>query len=258
VPELPDVEGFRRTLERHTRRGRIKDVEVTDAGVVRNTDPATFRRALRGHRFHTPQRRGKWLVASTDGPVLLIHFGMTGSLEWDAEPHRHDRMVLRLDGHELRYRDLRKLQGLWLAHDEEEAARIIGRQGPDAWGITKAQLKERLSGKRTGLKVALMDQAVVAGLGNLLTDELLWRARLNPQRRPHALTPTEWGRLHRALGRVLKDSIEVGHVPRRDSWLTGVRDDSDPACPRCRRALRRTRIGGRTTLWCPTCQPERP
>ncbi|MEW6472577.1 MAG: DNA-formamidopyrimidine glycosylase family protein [Actinomycetota bacterium] len=258
MPELPDVEGFRRRLERHGRRGRIKDVDVIDAGVVRNADGAGFRRALVGHRFRSPQRRGKWLVAPTDGPVLLMHFGMTGSLEWDAEPHRHDRMVLRLDGHELRYRDQRKLQGLWLADDDEEAARIIGRQGPDAWGITRAQLEERLSGKRTGLKAALMDQAVIAGLGNIVTDEVLWRARLNPQRRPSSLNADEWGRLHRSLRRVLKDSIEAGHVPAERSWLTSRRTEPDPACPRCRRPLQRTRSGGRTTLWCPACQPERP
>jgi formamidopyrimidine-DNA glycosylase len=256
MPELPDVEEFRRRLARHARNTKIRDVEVLDPGVVRNTDPATLRRALTGRRLKAPQRRGKWLVAPTDGPVLLIHFGMTGSLEWDADAHRHDRTVFQIDGHELRYRDLRKLQGLWLAQNDEEAARIIGRQGPDAWHITRAQLEERLSAKRTGLKVALMDQAVVAGLGNLLSDEVLWRARLHPQRRTGSLSSPEWNRLHRQLGRILEQSVDAGQVPRRRSWLTGVRDDPDPVCPRCRRPLRRQRVGGRTTLWCPACQPD--
>jgi formamidopyrimidine-DNA glycosylase len=254
MPELPDVEGFRRRLERHARGRRIMEVEVLDAGVVRNSDAARLRQALAGRRLEQPERRGKWLLAPTDGPVLLLHFGMTGSLEWDAEPHPHDRVVLTLDGGELRYRDQRKLQGLWLAHDDEEAARILGPQGPDALGLPKARLRERLVGKRTGLKAALMDQAVVAGLGNIVTDEILWRARLHPDRRPGSLSPAEWDRLHRALGSVLRESVKEGHVPPRRSWLTGVRDERHPTCPRCQAALRRTRSGGRATLWCPACQ----
>jgi formamidopyrimidine-DNA glycosylase len=230
-------------------------VEVLDAGVVRNTSAAGLRRALTGRHLDQPERRGKWLLAPTDGPVLLFHFGMTGSLEWNGEPHRHDRVVLHLDDGELRYRDQRKLQGLWLAHGEEEAARITGPEGPDALGLSKATLQERLARKRTGLKGALMDQATVAGLGNMVTDEVLWRARLHPGRRPGSLTPTEWTRLHRAMGSVLRESVKEGRVPPRPSWLTGVRDERHPRCPRCREALRRTKSGGRTTLWCPACQP---
>jgi formamidopyrimidine-DNA glycosylase len=253
IPELPDVEGFRRRLARHAG-GRIRGVEVLDAGVVRNTSAAGLHRALTGRHLEQPERRGKWLLARTDGPVLLLHFGMTGSLEWNGAPHPHDRVVLQLNDGELRYRDQRKLQGLWLAHDDEEAARITGPVGPDALGLPKAELQNRLASKRTGLKAALMDQATVAGLGNLVNDEVLWRARLHPNRRPGSLSPAEWGRLHRALGSVLRSSVKEGRVPRRRSWLTGVRDDRQPTCPRCRAALRRTKTAGRTTVWCPSCQ----
>ena len=256
MPELPDVEGFRRRLARHAGGRRIRSVEVLDAGVVRNTSAAGLRRALTGRHLERPQRRGKWLLAPTDGPLLLLHFGMTGSLEWNGEPHPHDRVILHLDDGDLRYRDQRKLQGLWLAHDDEEAARITGPEGPDALGLPKAKLQERLAGKRSGLKAALMDQATVAGLGNIVNDEVLWRARLHPDRRPGSLTPAEWGRLHRALGHVLRTSVKKGEVPRGRSWLTGVRDERHPSCPRCKTALRRTKTGGRTTLWCPSCQPR--
>jgi formamidopyrimidine-DNA glycosylase len=258
MPELPDVEGFRRLLERHGKGRRIRDVEVLDDTVVRNTNPATLRRGLAGRHLEPPERRGKWLVAPTDGPTLLLHFGMTGSLEWDAEPHRHDRVVFHLDGGELRYRDQRKLQGLWLIHDDDDAAGVVGRQGPDALGLTKARLREQLAGKRAGVKAALMDQTVVAGLGNIVTDEVLWRAHLHPDRQAASLASAEWDRLHRALGSVLRTSVKEGHVPPRRSWLTGVRDEQHPACPRCHAKLRRTRRGGRSTLWCPACQPTPP
>ena len=256
MPELPDVEGFRRRLARHGAGRRIREIEVLDAGVVRNTRPATLRRLLEGRRLASPERRGKWLLAPTDGPTLLLHFGMTGSLEWNAESHRHDRVVLRLEGGELRYRDQRKLQGLWLAHDDEEAAAIMGCQGPDALGLRKAELRERIAAKRTGIKTALMDQTVVAGLGNMISDEVLWRAHLHPGRRPGSLTSAEWDRLHRGLGTVLRAAVKEGRVPPRPSWLTGVRDEDHPACPRCGTQLRRTKSGGRTTLWCPACQPS--
>jgi len=97
MPELPDVEGFRRRLARHAGRRRIRAVEVHDAGVVRNTSAAGLRRALTGRHLEQPVRRGKWLIAPTDGPVLMLHFGMTGSLEWNGAPHPHDRVVLHLD-----------------------------------------------------------------------------------------------------------------------------------------------------------------
>lgn len=256
MPELPDVEGFRRRLERHGRGRRLHEVEVLDPGVVRNTRPATLRRALARRRLERPERRGKWLLAPTDGPTLLFHFGMTGSLEWNSEPHRHDRVVLRVDGGELRYRDQRKLQGLWLARTDQEAAEIVGPLGPDALGLTKSRLRERLVDRRAGIKAALMDQTVVAGLGNLVTDELLWRAHLHPDRRPGSLASGEWDALHRALGSVLRASVKEGRVPTRRPWLTAVRDDPDGTCSRCGAGLRRTRTGGRGTLWCPACQPE--
>jgi formamidopyrimidine-DNA glycosylase len=100
-----------------------------------------------------------------------------------------------------------------------------------------------------------MDQHVVAGLGNLLTDEILWRARLHPSQQVAGMDRSELGRLHRAMGSVLETSVEAGRVPPRPSWLTGVRDDDEPVCPRCRAALRRSRAGGRRSWWCPRCQP---
>src|SRR5438093_9443738 len=138
MPELPDVEGFRRYLARHAQGRCIERVEVADAGVLRNVSARELDRALRGHRFEAPRRHGKWLMAGTDGPSVLIHFGMTGLLHWapeDGNRHRHDRVIFVLDRGELRYRDLRKLRGLWLAHGRDQEAQVLGRQGPDALDV---------------------------------------------------------------------------------------------------------------------------
>ena len=129
MPELPDVEGFRRVLSEHAVGSRIERVEVLDAGVLRGVSVRSLRDSLRGRRFGTPRRHGKWLIAplldsrskasrSSDAPAVMLHFGMTGALEWarqhDDDPaqerHRHDRVVFGLPSGELRYRDMRKLR----------------------------------------------------------------------------------------------------------------------------------------------------
>lgn len=99
-----------------------------------------------------------------------------------------------------------------------------------------------------------MDQAVVAGLGNLTVDETLWRARIAPNRKASELTDAETARLHRAVASVLGQASKAGHVPDRRSWLTGHRDEDGGRCSRCRTRLRHGRVGGRGTVWCPRCQ----
>ena len=260
MPELADVEGYRRRLSEHGRGHRVSDVEVRDRGVLCNATPQGLGKELRGRRLQEPERHGKFLLAHTDGPTLLLHFGMTGELSWSPRPddrHRHDRVVILLDSGELRYRDQRKLQGIWLAADSDDAHAAMGHPGPDAYGLGRGELEERLSTRRGRLKSALMDQEVIAGLGNLLADEILWQARLHPEQAPANLDSAHWDGLHRAMTRVLRGSVKVGRVPARQSWLTGVRDGPEPACPRCGARVRRMHIGGRTTALCPRCQRSR-
>lgn len=267
MPELPDVEGFRRVVAEHARGRRIHEVRVRDASLLRNTTATALRRALEGRTVAGAERRGKWLLIPAGGsggsggsgePILVLHFGMTGELHWvptrDQPPHPHDRLHLVADGGELRYRDQRKLQGIWLAGDRGQVERVIGPEGPDALGLRAADLERALHGLRRSLKAALMDQNVVAGLGNLLTDEILWQARLDPRRPAGQLGRSERSALHRTLGRVLRTSVRAGRVPAREGWLTAVRDEKGASCPRCGRPLRRDRIGGRRTVWCPSCQ----
>jgi formamidopyrimidine-DNA glycosylase len=257
MPELPDVEGFRRVLAEHAG-DRIRSVEVRDAGVLRGVGARRLERALRGHRFEEPRRQGKWLIAPAEGPVLILHFGMTGSLSWHpaGEPeHRHDRVVWRLDGGELRFRDMRKLQGVRLARDERDAERLLAGLGPDALDLSRADLTGRLGGRRGRLKPALTDQSVIAGLGNLLADEICWRARIQPTRPVTDLAADDVKCLHTAMTGILRTAVRHGCVPGLPRWLTGVRDDPDPHCPRCGTALSHARINGRTSRWCPNCQP---
>ncbi|WP_046494209.1 Fpg/Nei family DNA glycosylase [Streptomyces odonnellii] len=259
MPELPDVEAFRSCLASCAQGRTIERVEVYDAGVLHGVSVRRFRQELEGRSFAEPERRGKWLLARTDGPTVLLHFGMTGLLVCcrpAEELHTHDRVAFTV-GHDrqLRYRDQRKLKGLWLA-EESGVARILDGQGPDATKIARGDFDRLLSGRRGSVKPLLVDQSRLAGLGNLLVDEILWRARLHPAHRADTLTEEQRGRLYTDMRRTLRSAVRAGRVPPRDSWLTGHRDRTDASCPRCGESLRRGRVAGRGTVWCPRCQPD--
>jgi formamidopyrimidine-DNA glycosylase len=251
------VEGFRNELARSLPGRRVQRVEVRDAGVLRNTTPRAFSRNLVDRRFGEPRRHGKWLILPTDGPVLLVHSGMTGHPYYAldrADEKGYERLVITLDRGELRYADLRKLRGVWLAPSYDDVASVMGRQGPDALGLDLRGFREALRGRRGRLKPTLMDQSVIAGLGNLLVDEICWQARLHPARQVASLDDDDLRPLHATMRRVLRTSVRHARVPGLPRWLTGVRDEPDPSCPRCGTRLSRGRIGGRTSVWCPRCQ----
>jgi formamidopyrimidine-DNA glycosylase len=257
VPELPDVEHYRRTLVRHAEGRRILDVVVTDSGILRNAGAESVREALGGHRFEEPERRGKWLIAWTTGPAVLLHFGMTGDLIWGPDQrtrHRHDRVVFVLDLGELRYRNMRKFGGLWLALGREGVDALLAGLGPDALGLEPRRFLELLSRRRGQVKAALMDQSLLAGVGNLVADEALWRARIHPARRIEALSIDERRRLARALRDTLRAGIDEFESGMRTSWMR-VRGRPGARCPRRHGPLSRATVAGRTTYFCSTCQP---
>jgi formamidopyrimidine-DNA glycosylase len=259
VPELPDVEGFRRYFARYAAGRRVLGVRVHDAELARNTTAQVLGRILSGRRFGEPSRTGKWLRAPAEGPCVLMHFGMTGLLKWtsDGEDHPHDRLVFDLENGELRYRNMRRFGGVWLARSAADVEEITGRLGPDAMSLDRERLGELLSARRGGIKAALMDQRLVAGIGNLLSDEVLWRARVHPREPARELSPRRLDALERELREVIAASNRRGRIPPIEGWLTGARDKRDARCPRCDAPLRRSTVAGRTACWCPRCQRQR-
>ena len=263
MPELPDVEHFRRTFAQAAEGRLVQEVLVTDPGILRNVSASDLDRTLRGHRFGRPERRGKWLIAGTDGPALLLHFGMTGDVLWarDADGrHPHDRVILVLDDGEVRYRNMRKLGGVWLASEPDEVDVLLGRLGPDALSLGRNEFLERLGRRRGGVKAALVDQSFIAGVGNLLADEVLWRARIHPLHGVQDLSPDERATLFRALRAVIRNTVDRYPEGFESRW-TLARGRPAARCPRCGTELARVVVGGRTTYLCPTCQrldPESP
>jgi formamidopyrimidine-DNA glycosylase len=250
LPELPDVEGFRRVACKAAGR-RIDSVDVLDGTLMRGGRGGT----IVGARFGDPRRHGKWLIFPAGDAEVLMHFGMTGGLDWErrnSERHRHDRIVFVCRGGELRYRNMRKFGGVWISKRGGE--RVTGPLGPDAAGIDHERFHELLGRRCGGIKAALMDQRLIAGLGNLMVDEIAWRARVNPRARVASLSRRRIDRLWDAMDQVVRESVPTGRVPPAEGWLTAARDAREPTCPRCGGRLRKSTVAGRTTAWCPRCQ----
>ena len=277
MPELPEVESVRRQLEPALVGRRFERVRIDDPRLVRPYEPAEVAAELEGERVVAVERRGKYLVVRFEsGRVLLIHLRMTGSLLHarggllQDDPHR--RAVVTLDdGSDVAYRDVRRF-GTWLLLEPGEADPYLGaRVGDEPLDalFTAARLGERLAGRRTSLKAALLDQRTLAGMGNIYTDEALWRARLNPLRPAADLDRTELRRLHRGIRAALEHGLARQGSTLRDYRLPDGSGGSmqhefrvygrrDEPCDRCGTPIARTRVAGRTTWYCPTCQPEEP
>ncbi len=259
MPELPEVERYRTAAETVLWRP-IASVTSPDAWYLKGrTTGAALTQALVGRSFVSARRIGKLLLLEADsGPMLGIRFGMTGTLVVDGSAvidrllhapvgrnPSFDRWSAAFEGGgAIVVSDPRRLGGVTLDPD-------LSRMGPDALAIRAAELSAALRGSSTALKARLLDQSRVAGIGNLIADELLWQAGLSPVRPAGSLTTAEVRRLHRHLGRTLGRLIERG-----GSHLGDLIDERRPdgRCPRDGTPLIRSVVGGRTTWWCPRHQ----
>lgn len=261
MPELPDVEQHRQLVAEHAAGHRVERVVVNDPDLLEGTSPQGLGRSLVGRLVAPPRRHGKWLLLAfddEDGPHLLVHFRMSGRLVWHehGELDDQDAVALHLAHGALAYRSRRRLGAVSYLPPGGDPQDITGPLGPDATDLDRARLAGLLADRRGGLKSALLDQRLVAGLGNELVDELLWRSGLHPRRAAASLSTEELDVLDRQLRQLLRRAIRAGHVPAGPTWLTGQRDERSPACPRCGALLEHGQVGGRTTLWCPREQPD--
>jgi formamidopyrimidine-DNA glycosylase len=249
MPELPEAERARALVEEHALRRRIVAVDDSDAYVCRPHAPGEIEVALEGHSLTVAHRRGKMLWVETRGPILGLHLGMAGRIVIDAKPAPRgwDRFTLVFeDGGRLALRDKRRLSRAVLDPD-------LSRLGPDAAEATRAEFRDRVGHGTAPVKARLLDQATIAGVGNLLADETLWQARLDPRRLAGELSESELDGLRRALRAATRAAIRRGGVHTGD--LIGERHGGGH-CPRCGAELERGKVGGRTTWWCPREQAD--
>ena len=259
MPEILEVEAARKVLGARALDREIAKVHAPDTWFMkRGTTAAALRHALVGNAFTAARRRGKQIVLDTRDPDVRVgvHLGMSGRVLVDDEeagdplvyasnrrmPRWHRFGVRFADGGDFMVRDPRRLGAVELDPDES-------RFGPDAMTLSLAELDRALDLRTAPVKAVLMDQHRVAGLGNLLTDEVLWRAGIDPARSASTVDTDERRVLHKAIRTTLRT------LDRRGGSHTGDMPRTlDRPCPRDGSILRRGKVGGRTTYWCPLHQ----
>lgn len=269
MSELPEVETTVRDL-RATIVGRtITGGDVLQAEAVRFATPEEFAREIGGAKVVEIDRRAKWILIRLSGArTLAIHFMLFGRLRLepiDARREPNLRLALHLDdGDDLRLIDRLGYARVALLPDRELEERLgLGALGPEVLdeSFTPQLLENRLSRRRISLKPALLDQHIVAGMGNRDADESLWRARINPERPAKELSPEEAGRLTAAMQDVLREGI-ARRGTLQDLWgrrgtqasHRHIFERAGQPCPRCRTPIAKTHLGGRQTYYCPVCQ----
>ncbi|MGO0122356.1 DNA-formamidopyrimidine glycosylase [Desulfothermobacter acidiphilus] len=265
MPELPEVETIRRQLA-----SQIVGSTVEEVRFFTSPPPWDFRPLL-GRRVIGVHRRGKWLWLELEkGLALLLHLGMTGQLVWETEPAplpAHTHLVLRLGRGQLRFTDPRRFGRVELLDKESLQQRLEKRLGPEP--LSPAFSVDYLTGvlarSRRSLKSLLLDQKIVAGLGNIYADEALFAAGIDPRRQAFTLTPQEIHRLHRAIREVLaeglahrgtsfRDYVDAGGVPGAHRLFLRVYGREGQPCPRCGRPINKIKVAGRGTHFCSHCQ----
>jgi formamidopyrimidine-DNA glycosylase len=275
VPELPEVETVARGLRRCLTGERVERVHVLRADSIAHPGPRAFAGALAGRRFEGVDRRGKYLLFHLDGGAGMgAHLRMSGRLLYVKKGSRqgeHLRVRISLEGgHELRFEDMRVFGRLWYVEPGERFEDVIS--GLNALGVeplpdlTAAHLARGFAGRTQAVKAALLDQSVVAGLGNIYADEALFLSGLHPERSIAGLRADELETLAVRIKEVLAQAIELGGTTLRDytnadgvngnyqheSWVYGR---TGSPCRVCGRSVERVRLAGRSAHFCASCQP---
>jgi len=263
MPELPDVETFKRYINSTALRKKIKQVEVKVASLVEGSSGKALSKALTGKRMTKTDRHGKYLLARLSSKKwLVLHFGMTGDLHYyKADDEEPDYTALRLDfanGYHLAYTNRRKLGKIALVDDPDELAEKKD-LGPDVYSdeLDADRFIDIIRRSNGGIKTALMNQSMMAGLGNVYADEVLFQTGFHPGAKVTALSDKNLKQIHRGIRRVLKTTINHGANPKQfpRTYLTGNREKGDN-CPKCGGRLKKTTVSGRPTYYCPDHQKK--
>jgi len=270
MPALPEVETIKNELAPWVVGQSFTQVAILDTELVCGGSAEEVRRGLLGQKVESLERRGKYLIFHlSNGQSLIIHLRMTGVLLLNPKGvDCYDRAVFHLsNGHCLVLSDRRRLGLIWLVDDADA---VVGKLGPEPFdeSFTPGTLGQRLSRHHIPVKAALLDQSIVAGIGNMYADEALFAARIHPLRKADALSPAEVQTLHHCIRRVLQTAISskgasVDTYVRPEGELGTAHFDFKVAhrggepCPVCGSTIERVLVQNRGTYFCPRCQPLR-
>jgi len=264
MPELPEVETVRRTLARSVIGLAVKSVVVRRSDVIHGPSP-------KPDRFTEILRHGKQLALVGDTSCISIHLGMTGSLRYQPDGHADSRNHVHViwkftNGATLAFRDPRRFGGIWTFRNLDDLRTTRWNVlGDDALTITPARLQRALAGTQRAVKAVLLDQQVIAGLGNIYVDELLFAQGIHPLMPTDRLDRSAIGRMAGGIRHLLAKAIRAGGSTLRDyedadgkpgAYMTSHRvyDRAGNPCPRCQSTLEKITVAGRSTTLCPKCQ----
>lgn len=276
MPELPEVEMIRQTLEPQLKGLHIKNVMVSRPEVVAQPSAGEFHQRLIGQKICGMGRRGKFLkICFESGDTVILHLRMTGGLlitpaDYFVEKHTHVTFHLS-DGRELRFSDPRRFGRFWLLNSgEEDTYSGVYKLGLEPFDerFTDKYLRDSYGDRRKTIKECLLEQGIVTGIGNIYSDEILFTAKIHPRRPANSLSVKEWKLLTETIQERLSFFIEKNRISPED-YLEGkgkeyrntpflqVYGHQGEECPVCREVLCRTVIGGRSSVFCPKCQREK-
>ena len=272
MPELPEVETICRALQSKVKGETICNVNVLHNQVIEPLDAASYRSALLGSTLTSFARRGKYIIGTLSTPgFIIIHLRMTGQLHWTEPavpllPHTH-LIFTMTSGNELRYVDIRRFGKVRYQFNIEEDPTLacLGTEPFDA-ELTPHSFHQLLQRRHSPVKAILLDQSILAGMGNIYADEALFTAGLHPERHASSLSEEECTELLRAIRFVLEESITHRGSSMRDYCnIDGIKGtyqemwrvyrQTGSPCPRCGNAIRRITVRGRSSHFCPVCQP---
>ncbi|HKP85219.1 MAG TPA: DNA-formamidopyrimidine glycosylase [Blastocatellia bacterium] len=261
MPELPEVENRLLYFRRAALGERVEHVVVTAPGMIKSHAQRAFARLLVGRSFVAARRRGKYLiVALDDGRSLILHFGMGGDLAFynppeDKPPYTRIEFIFE-SGARLAFTCPRKICRVLLV-DSPSDVPALREMGPEPEGreFSLAYLGRVIEESPSRqIKPLLMDQKKIAGVGNIYADEILFEAKVRPDRRAHSLAEEEIKRIHRETRRVLKRAIETGGDENFPSDFLVSRSNAGARCKTCGHPIEKKKIAGRTAYFCPQCQ----
>lgn len=273
MPELPEVETIRRDLNKELRGRKILKLKFYDWDKMLQPSPKVVAEAVAGRTIRNFDRRAKLLLMHLDnhGTTIAIHLKMTGQLfirKLTDTPDRFTHVILELDkGEELRFNDLRKFGFMKLIENRSQLERILSKFGPEPLTseFTLEKFKEIVGKGSRAIKTVIMDQQKIAGVGNIYADEALWIAKIHPERSANKLSQEQLKDLFEAIAFVIKQGIHDrgtsmdqyydarGKKGKHVQNLKVFRQDGKP-CPDCKTTIKKIRVGGRGTHFCPKCQ----
>ncbi len=274
MPELPEVETIKRVIEPQIQGRMITKVAVRRPEVAAYPEADEFCRRLTGQTVSHMSRQGKFLIIHLENKErIVLHLRMTGGLllaPAQCPEEKYTHVVFSLDnGTELRFSDMRRFGRFWLLREETDTCTGMDKLGLDplAPACNAEYLSSHLSKRRKAIKECLLEQTIIAGIGNIYSDEILFTAGIYPARPANSLKQTEWERLAEAIPERISYFIEKNAITAEEYLETKGRDyrntpflqvygHGGSPCPKCRETLCRMVIGGRSSVYCPVCQKD--